>query len=176
MLREGQLSAMAPSSPRFCTFSMRFDSFSAPSRPMRLEGAGNDAELIQRLADLQSAPTATAAVAISNTSRRPRTTAARAASARLSVSRYDSTAKLAPPKVVEASAQATNPIPEIPVNPQPAVPVVEDRDESKPSIPSAVAATEHAVDVTLLNRMMNLVGELVLTRNQVLQATVAIPA
>ena len=27
------------------------------------------------------------------------------------------------------------------------------------------------VDVTLLNRMMNLVGELVLTRNQVLQAT-----
>ncbi len=31
------------------------------------------------------------------------------------------------------------------------------------------------VDVTLLNRMMNLVGELVLTRNQVLQATSADP-
>ena len=31
------------------------------------------------------------------------------------------------------------------------------------------------VDVTLLNRMMNLVGELVLTRNQVLQATAADP-
>ena len=31
------------------------------------------------------------------------------------------------------------------------------------------------MDVTLLNRMMNLVGELVLTRNQVLQATAAIP-
>ena len=30
------------------------------------------------------------------------------------------------------------------------------------------------VDVTLLNRMMNLVGELVLTRNQVLQATAPI--
>jgi len=29
--------------------------------------------------------------------------------------------------------------------------------------------------VTLLNRMMNLVGELVLTRNQVLQATSADP-
>jgi len=31
------------------------------------------------------------------------------------------------------------------------------------------------VDITLLNRMMNLVGELVLTRNQVLQATAADP-
>jgi two-component system chemotaxis sensor kinase CheA len=31
------------------------------------------------------------------------------------------------------------------------------------------------VDVALLNRMMNLVGELVLTRNQVLQATAADP-
>ncbi len=178
MLREGQLSATAPiitallhllDALRFILRAIEAD---------ETEGAGNDAELIQRLADLQSAPTATAAVAISNTSRRPRTTAARAASARLSVSRYDSTAKLAPPKVVEASAQATNPIPEIPVNPQPAVPVVEDRDESKPSIPSAVAATESTlrVDVTLLNRMMNLVGELVLTRNQVLQASVAMPS
>jgi two-component system chemotaxis sensor kinase CheA len=32
------------------------------------------------------------------------------------------------------------------------------------------------VDITLLNRMMNLVGELVLTRNQVLQATAADPS
>jgi two-component system chemotaxis sensor kinase CheA len=44
----------------------------------------------------------------------------------------------------------------------------------------AAAATSAAestlrVDVTLLNRMMNLVGELVLTRNQVLQATAADP-
>ena len=41
----------------------------------------------------------------------------------------------------------------------------------------AGAATESTlrVDVTLLNRMMNLVGELVLTRNQVLQATLSDP-
>jgi two-component system chemotaxis sensor kinase CheA len=178
VLREGQLSATAPiitallqllDALRFILRAIEAD---------ETEGAGNDAELIQRLADLQSAPTATAAVAISNTSRRPRTKAARAAFARLSVSRYDSAAKLAPPKVVEASAQAPNPIPEIPVNLQPAVPVVEDRDESKPSVPSAVAATESTlrVNVTLLNRMMNLVGELVLTRNQVLQASVAVPS
>jgi len=45
-------------------------------------------------------------------------------------------------------------------------------DGSKPR-PQVTAAAESTlrVDVTLLNRMMNLVGELVLTRNQVLQAT-----
>jgi two-component system chemotaxis sensor kinase CheA len=43
--------------------------------------------------------------------------------------------------------------------------------------PGAGTAAESTlrVDVTLLNRMMNLVGELVLTRNQVLQATAADP-
>ena len=43
--------------------------------------------------------------------------------------------------------------------------------------PAAGTAAESTlrVDVTLLNRMMNLVGELVLTRNQVLQATAADP-
>jgi two-component system chemotaxis sensor kinase CheA len=42
---------------------------------------------------------------------------------------------------------------------------------------SATSAAESTlrVDITLLNRMMNLVGELVLTRNQVLQATAADP-
>ncbi len=40
---------------------------------------------------------------------------------------------------------------------------------------SATAESTLRVDVTLLNRMMNLVGELVLTRNQVLQATAADP-
>jgi len=39
----------------------------------------------------------------------------------------------------------------------------------------SIAESSLRVDVTLLNRMMNLVGELVLTRNQVLQATAADP-
>jgi two-component system chemotaxis sensor kinase CheA len=39
----------------------------------------------------------------------------------------------------------------------------------------AAAESTLRVDVTLLNQMMNLVGELVLTRNQVLQATMADP-
>jgi two-component system chemotaxis sensor kinase CheA len=47
----------------------------------------------------------------------------------------------------------------------------------KPRAQGAGTAAESTlrVDVTLLNRMMNLVGELVLTRNQVLQATASDP-
>jgi two-component system chemotaxis sensor kinase CheA len=50
-------------------------------------------------------------------------------------------------------------------------------DAAKSRAPGAGTAAESTlrVDVTLLNRMMNLVGELVLTRNQVLQATSADP-
>jgi two-component system chemotaxis sensor kinase CheA len=50
-------------------------------------------------------------------------------------------------------------------------------DSSKPRTPTAGTAAESTlrVDIALLNRMMNLVGELVLTRNQVLQATAADP-
>jgi two-component system chemotaxis sensor kinase CheA len=44
---------------------------------------------------------------------------------------------------------------------------------SRPQVSAAESTLR--VDVTLLNRMMNLVGELVLTRNQVLQATSADP-
>jgi two-component system chemotaxis sensor kinase CheA len=50
-------------------------------------------------------------------------------------------------------------------------------EAGKPRTQAAGTAAESTlrVDVTLLNRMMNLVGELVLTRNQVLQATAADP-
>ena len=53
-----------------------------------------------------------------------------------------------------------------------AAPSTGQREES--AHPSAAESTLR-VDVALLNRMMNLVGELVLTRNQVLQATAANP-
>ncbi|MGA2537236.1 MAG: chemotaxis protein CheW [Terracidiphilus sp.] len=50
-------------------------------------------------------------------------------------------------------------------------------EAGKPRAQAAGSAAESTlrVDVTLLNRMMNLVGELVLTRNQVLQATASDP-
>ncbi|HTW81138.1 MAG TPA: chemotaxis protein CheA [Terracidiphilus sp.] len=48
-------------------------------------------------------------------------------------------------------------------------------DSGKLRTPPSTAESTLRVDVTLLNRMMNLVGELVLTRNQVLQATATDP-
>jgi two-component system chemotaxis sensor kinase CheA len=56
-------------------------------------------------------------------------------------------------------------------------PVEADGDVGRPRVQGAGTAAESTlrVDVALLNRMMNLVGELVLTRNQVLQATAADP-
>lgn len=49
-------------------------------------------------------------------------------------------------------------------------PATEEGFESIPAV-SAAAGSTLRVDVDLLNRMMNLVGELVLTRNQILQTT-----
>jgi two-component system chemotaxis sensor kinase CheA len=48
-------------------------------------------------------------------------------------------------------------------------------EASKSRAQGAASESTLRVDVALLNRMMNLVGELVLTRNQVLQATAADP-
>ena len=64
--------------------------------------------------------------------------------------------------------------------PRRSIPAAEiEADASRPRTQTAAAgsAAESTlrVDVVLLNRMMNLVGELVLTRNQVLQATAADP-
>jgi two-component system chemotaxis sensor kinase CheA len=57
------------------------------------------------------------------------------------------------------------------------LPGLHEGDAGKARAPGAGTAAESTlrVDVALLNRMMNLVGELVLTRNQVLQATAANP-
>ena len=81
------------------------------------------------------------------------------------------------PRKKETAVPATELAPNVEA-PAPAVPV------STPSVPIAVpvagpqvnaAESTLRVDVSLLNRMMNLVGELVLARNQVLQATAGDP-
>ena len=52
-------------------------------------------------------------------------------------------------------------------------PAAEAPPEGAAKAPASAADSTLRVDVNLLNRMMNLVGELVLTRNQILQATSA---
>ena len=58
---------------------------------------------------------------------------------------------------------------------RPKAPAEAEADSTRPRAQGSAAESTLRVDVTLLNRMMNLVGELVLTRNQVLQATSADP-
>ncbi|MGA2807677.1 MAG: chemotaxis protein CheW [Terracidiphilus sp.] len=86
-------------------------------------------------------------------------------------------APVAPSPDLEAKLAPAEP--PAPVAPPALKPIVEtEGDPGRPRIQGAATAAESSlrVDVTLLNRMMNLVGELVLTRNQVLQATSADPS
>jgi two-component system, chemotaxis family, sensor kinase CheA len=86
------------------------------------------------------------------------------------------TASVATPSTAAAVtvASAASALPAASAVPEPAA---DSANTSRPRLPSIGTAAESTlrVDVALLNRMMNLVGELVLTRNQVLQATAADP-
>jgi two-component system chemotaxis sensor kinase CheA len=130
------------------------------------EGDGEDAELIGCLKELQTPESAQAPAQ----ARQP----AYATATAQSMPAAPTPAATAP---AEPVAQAPTPLPAVagPV----AVPAAKAPAESGAAKPRAQAgsAAESTlrVDVALLNRMMNLVGELVLTRNQVLQATAADP-
>jgi two-component system chemotaxis sensor kinase CheA len=71
--------------------------------------------------------------------------------------------------VAEPDVEVSDPNAKLPRQPS------QDASKSRGVQGSAAAESTLRVDVTLLNRMMNLVGELVLTRNQVLQATAGQP-
>jgi len=130
------------------------------------EGPGDDAGLIEHLEVLQvpahavqlSGPKSKAARARAQSKLKPSHTAPSIASA------------------VQAMEQ-TQAQPELSAEKPPA-PEPADPDPLQPRVQAAGSAAESTlrVDVALLNRMMNLVGELVLTRNQVLQATAADPS
>ena len=116
------------------------------------EGEGGDTELIEHLRDLQTPPHVRAH------SQAPATAIAERA---------------APAKVPALATEIESAPPAEPAPPT-----------ERPAAPSRPAPASHSgstaestlrVDIALLNRMMNLVGELVLTRNQVLQATAADP-
>ncbi len=114
------------------------------------EGEAEDAALIEQLKLLQALP---AELPVSATAK-------------------DAEARAASPELHAASTETTKQKKTLPTPPPPAEPPSEDRVPVKP-VTAAVAATDSTlrVDVALLNQMMNLVGELVLTRNQILQAT-----
>lgn len=97
----------------------------------------------------------------------------------------DEPGEAGPPREVEEPRQEAEPEPQprsvsaVPASSTPTRPTSESPGsspaEAQAATPSGTADSTLRVDVELLNRMMNLVGELVLTRNQILQTTSADP-
>jgi len=130
------------------------------------EGEGEDlhgdAALIARLHELQH-PEATTITVASAAPVPAQLTHASAKPASPAIPDSDT----APAPVAAAKAAIVLPDP-------PKPPAEQASDTGKPKAAAASDSTLR-VDVVLLNRMMNLVGELVLTRNQILQATATDP-
>jgi two-component system chemotaxis sensor kinase CheA len=159
LLREGKLTADRPNITGLLQLLDGLRSILRTIEADNTEGEGEDAVLIGRLEELQAPAQAQA--------KHP----AHARAGSHSAPAPSAAAMAAPPTA------APGPVHLEPVEPVP-VPRALAEAEGNPARPRAqVSAAESTlrVDVTLLNRMMNLVGELVLTRNQVLQATSADP-
>ena len=122
------------------------------------EGEGDDRAMIDRLHALQhAAPAEPQSSGARQKSDLPQKSSAPAKSARPRKSAKARTPAPAPAPALSAPASSTL-----------EAPVDSAADTAKTS---AAADSTLRVDVGLLNRMMNLVGELVLTRNQILQAS-----
>ena len=153
LLRDGKLEA---DRPVITGLLQLLDGLRSILKTIEAEGGesdGVDADLIERLGELQGS----------------------------AHSQPAAHAKAAP---IAAAPQEIFAPPPAQVTAQPTVPLEAKSDTAKPRVATGPASNGSAgsaaestlrVDVTLLNQMMNLVGELVLTRNQVLQATAADP-
>jgi two-component system chemotaxis sensor kinase CheA len=129
-----------------------------------------DIALISQLDELQTAGKSIAAAAVSgsNVSRQTRAESAAELAQEHGSLGNECPAVLASPPDPGPELAAYSPLPDKPASKPSRV--------ASPTNPSASAAESTLrVDIALLNRMMNLVGELVLTRNQVLQATATDP-
>ena len=185
MLREGKLTADGPITTGLLQLMDGLRSILKTIETDDNEGDAGDAELIGRLEELQ----APARAQVKNARVRAGAVQARAVADSLGNSHGP-----AEENASEARVPAEAPVADaghlVAVNAaehaaEPAVPAKAEPDKAqaeaepgKARAQSAGTAAESTlrVDVTLLNRMMNLVGELVLTRNQVLQATAHDPS
>jgi two-component system chemotaxis sensor kinase CheA len=151
LLREGKLTADRPTITGLLQLLDGLRAILKSIETESTEGEGADAVLISCLEELQAPAFANAKQPV----------------------RAKATATPAPPP---PPAPIPSRVPEQAAAPVPKPAVEAEADPAKPRA-AAGSAVESSlrVDVVLLNRMMNLVGELVLTRNQVLQATAADP-
>ncbi|MGA3161542.1 MAG: chemotaxis protein CheA [Terracidiphilus sp.] len=166
LLREGKLTADRPLITGLLQLLDGLRSILKTIEADSNEGVGEDAVLIGRMEELQ-APAQAHAKHSSHASRGARATSAPPVEAVVAPATMSSVPAALPPAAPE-------PIHLKPVEPARTTAEAEG-DPARPRAQGTAAESTLRVDVTLLNRMMNLVGELVLTRNQVLQATSADP-
>jgi two-component system chemotaxis sensor kinase CheA len=144
------------------------------------EGAGEDTALIERLAELQAPAHAKQPVRVMAGAQSAPPASLQppppppAAPGPVSAD-PDQAASAPVPPVAAAPLPQTPPVPPAPAANAPATEPETDPSRARTQASGTAAESTLRVDVILLNRMMNLVGELVLTRNQVLQATAADP-
>ena len=175
-LREGKLVANGPAITGLLKLLDGLRSILKTIEVESSEGEGEDAELIGLMEALQVPAKAQAGQSVRVRAGAHRTPASP------DVSQLEQPAAPVPPVLPASAAPAREPIKSAqnPLLAPPAQAAVEaEPDAAKLRAPAAAIGTAAEstlrVDVTVLNRMMNLVGELVLTRNQVLQATAADP-
>jgi two-component system chemotaxis sensor kinase CheA len=169
LLREGKLTADRPTITGLLQLLDGLRSILKTIEADSNEGEGEDALLIDRLEELQLPAQAQVKQPVCAKAGAHSASAPPAPVAPAVVQSVQPTAS-APLPPAPAPAQPTEPLPVVA-----SVPAETEGDPVRPRTQGTAAESTLRVDVTLLNRMMNLVGELVLTRNQVLQATSADP-
>ena len=162
LLREGKLTANRPLITGLLELLDGLRSILKSIETKASEGEGDDAVLISQLealqmpAQVEAKEPVCAQVGVASASAPP------------------------PSKIRSAQPVASAPVITAPEEPVPAAapalkaPAEAESEAARPRVQTAAESTLR-VDVAVLNRMMNLVGELVLTRNQVLQATASDP-
>jgi len=171
LVREGKLTANQPVITGLLQLLDGLRAILKTIEAQEAEGEGDDAVLIGRLEELQLPAQAQ--------SKRPVRARVRAI---VAGARARTRESVSDPVPVEseptAPVRTPDPPPDQIPNAMPAAVAAgeAENDPARPRTQGSAAESTLRVDVTLLNRMMNLVGELVLTRNQVLQATAADPS
>jgi two-component system chemotaxis sensor kinase CheA len=169
LLREGKLTANRPLITGLLELLDGLRSILKTIENKETEGEGDDAVLISQLEALQ--------LPVQVEAKQPVHAQAGAASApapRPAKIKSAKASKPLPAPIAPAPVLAPQAEPVLAAEPAPKAPTKAESEAVRPHVQTAAESTLR-VDVAVLNRMMNLVGELVLTRNQVLQATASDP-
>jgi two-component system chemotaxis sensor kinase CheA len=168
LLREGKLTADRPLITGLLELLDGLRSILKTIEAEDAEGAGDDAALIVRLEELY--------VPAKEKEKQPVDVRVQAKAGARGASAAPVRAAKPKPAPNEPTSAPAPPQPETLLPEASPAPKEGEGDLARLRTQGTAAESTLRVDVTLLNRMMNLVGELVLTRNQVLQATSSDPS